>query len=52
MLDIISEVLYYQNLTNKKKLSAENIEEDIELIKKSFNVNDKRNQLLKDYLVQ
>lgn len=51
MLDTISETLYYQNLTNKKKFSSNNIDEDIGLIKQSFNINDKRKQILKDYLV-
>ena len=50
MLDVISQALYYQSLTNTTKLSSEKIEEDIELIKKSFNLNDKRRQILKDYL--
>jgi hypothetical protein len=42
MLDIISETLYYQSLTNKTKLSTGNVAEDIELIKKSFSLNEKR----------
>ena len=52
MLDTISEVLYYQSLTNKKKLSSWLISEDIDLIKRSFNVNDKREQTLKYYLTE
>ena len=52
MLDTISEMLYYQSLTNKKKLSTWMIADDIELIKKSFNLNDKRELVLEDYLVE
>ena len=52
MLDVISETLYYQSLTNTRKLSSENVGEDIELIKSSFNLNDKRWQILKDYLTR
>ena len=50
MLDIIAETLYYQSLTNTKKLSSENVEQDIELIKQSFSLNDKRWKILQDYL--
>jgi hypothetical protein len=52
MLDVISETLYYQSLTNKKKSSSKEIAKDIELIKKSFGVNDKRVQIMEDYLVK
>ena len=52
MLDTISEMLYYQSLTNKKKLSTWSIADDIELIKKSFSLNDKRERILKDYLTE
>ncbi len=52
MLDVISETLYYQSLTNTKKLSAWNVSEDINLIKQSFSLNDKRGQVLKDYLTE
>jgi hypothetical protein len=52
MLDAIPEMLYYQSLTNKKKLSTADVSEDISLIKKSFNINDKREQTLEDYLVE
>ena len=52
MLDVISEMLYYQSLTNKKKLSTWMVAEDIELIKKSFSLNDKREWVLKDYLTE
>jgi len=50
MLTVISDILYYQNLTNKKKLWSWSVSEDIELIKKGFSLNDKREQTLKDYL--
>ncbi len=52
MLDTISEVLYYQSLTNKRKLSAWNVDKDIEFIKDTFSLNDKRRQILEDYLVE
>ncbi len=52
MLDVISETLYYQSLTNKKKLSTWNVSDDIDLIKQSFELNDKRGQVLKDYLTE
>ena len=52
MLDTISEMLYYQNLTNKKKLSTWLVQDDIELIKQSFSLNDKREQTLIDYLTE
>ena len=52
MLSTISEVLYYQSLTNKSKLSSWNVQEDIDLIKKSFSLNEKREQVLQDYLVE
>ena len=52
VLDAISEMLYYQSLTNKKKLSTWVVAEDIELIKKSFSLNDKREWVLKDYLTE
>ena len=51
-LDMIADILYYQNLTNKKKLTSENIEEDISYIKESFNINDKREYVLEDYLTE
>ena len=51
MLDVIAEVLYYQNLTNKKKLSSSLIESDISLIRDSFNLNDKRANIMEDYLL-
>jgi hypothetical protein len=49
---MIADILYYQNLTNKKKLTSNIIEEDMAYIKKSFNINDKREQTLEDYLVE
>jgi hypothetical protein len=52
MLDAIAEMLYYQNLTNTRKLSSVSVAEDIDLIKDSFNLNDKREQVLQDYLVE
>ena len=52
MLDAISEMLYYQSLTNKKKLSTWWVADDIELIKRSFNINDRREWVLKDYLTE
>ena len=52
MLDVISEMLYYQSLTNKKKLSTWWVADDIDLIKKSFSLNDKRELVLKDYLTE
>ena len=52
MLDVISDTLYYQSLTNKRKLSAWDVSEDINLIKQSFNLNDKRAQVLEDYLTE
>jgi hypothetical protein len=52
MLDAISEILYYQSLTNKKKLSTGVVADDIELIKKGFSLNDRRERVLKDYLTE
>ncbi len=52
MLDVISNTLYYQSLTNKRKLSTWNVSDDIDLIKQSFSINDKRGQVLKDYLIE
>ena len=52
MLDAISETLYYQSLTNKRKSSTWSVEKDIQLIRKSFSLNFKRKQLLEDYLIQ
>jgi len=52
MLDVIVDILYYQNLTNKRKLSSDDVSKDIDLIRKSFNINDKREEVLKDYLTQ
>ena len=52
MLDTISDMLYYQSLTNKKKLSTWMVQGDIELIKQSFSLNDKREQTLIDYLTE
>ena len=52
MLDTISEVLYYQSLTNKVKFSSWNVEKDIELIRESFWLNEKREQVLRDYLIE
>ena len=52
MIEVISDILYYQSLTNKKKLSTWDVSEDLSLIKKSFNINDKREQTLEDYLVE
>ena len=50
MLKNISEILYYQNLTNKKKLGTWDVAKDIELIKNTFSLNDKRKQTLEYYL--
>jgi len=50
MLDAIADILYYQNLTNKRKLSTGNVAEDINLIKESFGINDKREETLSNYL--
>lgn len=50
MLDIIADILYYQSLTNKRKLSTWMVAWDIELIKDSFDLNEKREYVLKDYL--
>ena len=52
MLDVIADILYYQSLTNKTKLSTWVVADDIELIKDSFNLNDKREQTLRDYLIE
>ncbi len=52
MLDAISEVLYYQSITNKRKLSDWNIEKDLEFIKDSFSLNAKRKHILESYLVE
>jgi hypothetical protein len=52
MLDVIAETLYYHNLTNKKKLSDWNVEKDLELIRKTFSLNEKRDQIMKDYLME
>jgi hypothetical protein len=52
MLDVIADILYYQNLTNKKKISSSDVSTDINLIKQSFSLNDKREEVLKDYLTQ
>ena len=52
MLKIISETLYYHNLTNKRKLNTWNVADDIELIKQSFSINEKRGQILEDYLTK
>ena len=52
MITAISEMLYYQSLTNKKKLSTWSVSDDIWLIKKSFSLNDKREQTLVDYLTE
>jgi hypothetical protein len=52
MLDVIAYMLYYQNLTNKKKLSSLDVSEDIDLIKQSFTLNDKREETLLDYLTE
>ena len=52
VLDGISEALYYQSLTNKRKSSTWSVEKDIQLIRKSFSLNFKRKQLLEDYLIQ
>ena len=52
MLDVIANTLYYHNLTNKRKLSTWDVVWDIEMIKQSFNLNDKRSQIMKDYLTK
>ena len=52
MLGIIADILYYQNITNKKKKTSQNISKDISLIKNSFNLNDKREDVLEDYLTE
>ena len=52
MLDSISEMLYYQSLTNERKLWTWVVEKDIEQIKKSFSVNEKRRLTLSDYLTE
>lgn len=49
-LDAISEILHYQSLTNKKKLSTDGVSDDLELIKTSFALNDKREYVLQNYL--
>ncbi len=52
MLDVIADVLYYQNLTNKKKLFSSSVNEDISFIKQSFDINNKRENVLEDYLTE
>ena len=52
MLGVIAETLHYQSLTNKKKLSSWNVKKDLELIRKSFSLNEKREQIMEDYLMQ
>ena len=50
MIDTIADMLHYQSLTNTRKLSTWSVAKDIELIKNSFNLNDKREKTLQDYL--
>jgi hypothetical protein len=52
MLDIIAEMLFYQSLTNLKKKSSLNVAEDLKLIRKSFDLNNRREWLLNDYLIE
>lgn len=51
-LDIIAELLYYQNLTNTEKQSKELIIDDINAIKDSFDINNKVQYILHEYLTQ
>lgn len=50
-LQVIAELLYYQNLTNLEKSSSNNVLEDLNLIKKTFNINNKISYVLQEYLV-
>ena len=52
MLDTIAEILYYQSLTNKVKNTYWDVNKDINAIKKSFSLNDKRELILADYLTE
>lgn len=49
-LDIIAEILYYQNLTNKVREYSNIVEDDIQNIRKTFTVNEKRYYIMENYL--
>ena len=52
MLEVISDILYYQSITNPLKLWHEEVEKDLKKAKKSFGLNAKRKLTLIDYLTE
>lgn len=50
MLRSLAELLYYQNSSHPTKETKDNIKEEIQSLKKSFNINKKIELILKDYL--
>lgn len=51
-IQIIAELLYYQNLTNKEKSFSPEVLEDLNHLKNSFNLNNKVSYVLQQYLVK
>jgi hypothetical protein len=52
MLNSLAELLYYQNISNQIKTYNDNIQEDIQNTKKNFDINEKIDYILQNYLTQ
>ncbi len=52
MLDVISDILYYQSITHPVKAWHEELQKEIKKLKKGFGVNEKRRLTLLDYLTE
>jgi hypothetical protein len=51
MIKNIADILFYQNLNITAKKSSNIVDKDLFYQKRYFNVNDKREQTLYDYLI-
>jgi hypothetical protein len=52
MLNTVAELLYYQNIAIKSRSISDDIERDIASANSSFNINNKVEYILNNYLTQ
>jgi hypothetical protein len=52
VLEIIAELLYYQNITNPTYACKDNMLEDIKGIQETFDINNKTEYVLNEYLTE
>jgi hypothetical protein len=51
-LDVIAELLYYQNTTNKEKVNKSAVLDDLNATRDSFDFNNKTKYILQEYLTE